>query len=452
MVAGGIVADNITDNSGKQVVSGKIISGRIEALNYLVRHYSTLFPSEEIAELFEGSGIIINRDTGLISSYNPVIEDIWNYFFEIIYSKKGLRWIALVDGELHRIRDKYGFEYPSLYNSSFYQFEQKCETLEKEKAALIENLRTLKLEYENSMYKDPLAQVYKEDIFRQNLVSDATAWRDLGIEFAFFIIETDNLVALNIRYGRNEGDELLANSAYLLKNFKKSSRDYAHHLIFRMNGPRFTYYCTDVSRDEVIGIAERIRTEFRESKLFIENITISSGLVHSSEFNIGERDPLDFSGGIIDIANSRLRLAKHRGGDSVCSESETDACFDNESYIMVIDPDDAVCYMIEAHLKSAGFNVVTCAMGDEALERIDVKAPTAIISALMLPKMDGFSLRKKLLEDSALKDIPFIMTSAVKDEKSIIRAHSLGIFHFLKKPYSIVELSGLIKNIVKDKM
>ncbi len=434
------------------LLAGNDKSGVKNALNYILKHYHSLFSIEEVNSLFKESGINLNSETGMIGSYSPAIGDLWDFFFEIIYSRKGPRWLALIDDELKRINEKYGIEYPVLYSSSIYQLEQRCSLVEREKEALAENLRTLKLEFDNSMYKDPLAQVYKEDIFRQNLVSDVEGCRDLGIEFAFFIIETDNLVALNIKYGRDQGDELLANMAYLLKNFKKSSREYAHHLIFRMNGPRFTYYCTDISLDEVKEIAERIRTEFRESKLFIENITVSMGLVHSSEFNMGEREPDEFSGGIIDIANSRLRLAKHKGGDSVCSVSETAVSFGSESYIMVIDPDDTICYMLETNLKAAGYNVVTCRMGDEALERIDLSAPSVLVSALMLPKMDGFTLRKKLLEDSAHKDIPFILTSAVKDEKSILRAHSLGIYHYLKKPYSIVELNGLVKNLVKDKL
>ena len=404
-------------------------------------------------EVFEESEIKLDEQTGLITGCDFDPADLWNRFFEVIMFRKGLTWFNWIEVDLHRAVQEYKMEYPDIYKSSLYEMQEKYKKLEKERTALVESLHAIEKEYQvtdNKLLKDPLAQVYKEDMFIENLTSDIAAYRDLGIDFAFFIIEIDNLNLLNTKYGRDAGDELLANTAYLLKNFKKASKDYAHHLIFRMNGPRFTYYCNDITRDEIVSIAEAVRTEFRESKLFITNITVSIGVVHSSEFPKTDRsDASEAAQDIVEIAYSRLRLAKHKGSDSVCSDSETSACIDNEDYIMVIDPDISLRYMLETHLVSAGFKVITCAMGDEALEKIDIMKPLVIISGVMIPKIDGFSLRNKLLEESALKDIPFILASTIKDEKSIIRAQSLGIYHYFKKPYSIVELIGLVKKLSK---
>ncbi len=421
-------------------------------LNDLLEQYKLQFTTGEILDVFKESGIVLNDETCLLSSYDPDITDLWNHFFEIIFSRKGLHWIDPVEKDLLRIAGEYRIDLPEVYSSSRLQLREKYEKLENEKTVLLENLRALEIESAGRTVKDPLAQVYKEDMFRENLISDIIALRDLDINFAFFIIEIDNLIALNTRFGREAGDELLANTAYLLKNFKKTSKNYAHHLIFRMNGPRFTYYCNDVTKDEIIAIAEGVRTEFRESKFFITDITVSIGVAHSDEISAANNDPENLAENILELANTRLRLAKHSGADSVCSDSKTAASYDNEDYIMVIDPDISVRYLLETHLRGAGFNVETCTMGDEALEKIDVNKPAAIISGLMLPKMDGFSLRKKMLEDSDLKNIPFILTSSVKDDKSIIRAQSLGIYHYLKKPFSIVELVGLIKILSKVEM
>ncbi len=409
--------------------------------NDMLKYYYTIFPKIDVIDAFKDSGILIDETTGFINSYKSDISNLWNYFFEIIVSRKGLSWLALIEDELHKIVSEYGIEYPEIFNSSLYRLKEKYEKIEKEFEIT-----------DNRLHKDPLAQVYKEDMFIDNLISDIVAYRDIGINFAFFIIEIDNLNALNIQYGREAGDELLANTAYLLKNFKKTNKSYAHHLIFRMNGPRFTYYCNDVTKDEIVSIAEAVRAEFRESRLFITDITVSVGVVHSGEFSEISKDPAALVLNIVEVANTRLRLARHKGIDSVCSDSETSVCFDVEDYIMVIDPDISVRYMLETHLRGAGFEVITCAMGDEALEKIVLYKPQVIISGIMLPKIDGFSLRNKLLEDSTLKDIPFIITSANKNEKSIIRAQSLGIYHYFKKPFSIVELIGLVKNLSKAEL
>jgi CheY-like chemotaxis protein len=100
----------------------------------------------------------------------------------------------------------------------------------------------------------------------------------------------------------------------------------------------------------------------------------------------------------------------------------------------VVDSDESTRYVLETHLKRAGFNVVTSSTGDEALEKVDMSKPAAIISGLFLAKIDGLSLRKKLLEDSSYKNIPFILTSSLKNESTVIRAQSLNIFHYFKNP------------------
>lgn len=346
-----------------------------------------------------------------------------------------------------------GLESPVADSSPLMQMKEKYERTAKEMQSLVETLRAIQKEYhltDNMVFKDPLAQVYKEDMFRENLGQDIELFRDTGISFAFFIIEVDNLDELNTRYGRDTGDEILASAAFLLKNFKKTKKEYAHHLIFRMNGPRYVYYCTDIAREEIIDLAEAVRTEFRESRLFITDITVSIGLVHGTEFPAIEKNTAEMLPVVIDVAVSRLRIAKLRGTDSVCSESETVFRLENEKYILVVDPDPGVRFMIETGLAREGLRVVTCSMGDEALEKIYLQKPAIIISGVTVPKIDGFSLRKKLLDDSTLKEIPFIITSSIKDDRSVIRAQSLGIYHYFKKPYSMVELTGLVKNLSKS--
>jgi diguanylate cyclase (GGDEF)-like protein len=423
------------------------IDGYLHPLNDILKHYYSLFKPDEVQDIFRGTGIHILPQTGVIKKMDPETADPWNRFFETIVTKKGFSWLALIEKDLKKITLEYGIEYPDIYSSRTYELELKNEKLEKELAALIDSLEEQGIKVEGGGVKDPLARVYKEDVFRENLLTDIVNHRNLGIDFGFFMIEIDNLPGLNMKYGRDAGDEMLVNTSYLLRHFKKKRREYAHHLIFRMNGPRFTYYCNDVSRQDLIGIAEEVRTAFRESMLFITGITVSIGLVHSDEFASGEMEPSLLESHIIELAASRLRLARHRGADSVCSESGTDENAADENYIMVIDPDVSVRYMLETHLSRVGFSVLSCAMGDEALEKIDIRKPMAIISGLMLPKMDAFSLRKKLMEDSSHKNIPFILTSAVKDENSIIRAQSLGIYHYFKRPFSIVEIVGLVKSL-----
>jgi two-component system, cell cycle response regulator len=427
-----------------------VSSDIIDICNDLLDSYSSSFPKEDIIDIFKNSGIYIKIETGRIRGSDLSARELWNVFFEIIVSHRGLAFLAMMESGIKSIHDTYGLPLPPVLTSSLYEMAHKYTALEKERNSLLETLYSVENEYQipdRIVFKDPLAQVYREDMFLENLISDITIFRKIGINFAFFIIEIDRLIELNNRYGREAGDELLANTAYLLKNFKKTNREYAHHLIFRMNGPRFTYYCNDITHEEIVMIADNVRTAFRESKLFVTDITVSAGLVHADEFAGIDSDPESFAAEILNTANSRLRLAKHSGFDLVCSVSGAGVCFAGGNYILVVDPDLGARTMLESHLGRSGFRVKSCTAGDEALRIVDTQKPDIVISGAMLPKIDGFTLRKKMLEDSALKDIPFVLTSIVKDEKSIIRAQSLGIYHFFKTPYSIIEMVGLVKNL-----
>jgi CheY-like chemotaxis protein len=59
--------------------------------------------------------------------------------------------------------------------------------------------------------------------------------------------------------------------------------------------------------------------------------------------------------------------------------------------------------------------------------------------------MDGFMIRETMLQSSILKNIPFIILSHKKDEETVQRALSLEIVHYLKKPYMLSELIGIVR-------
>lgn len=73
--------------------------------------------------------------------------------------------------------------------------------------------------------------------------------------------------------------------------------------------------------------------------------------------------------------------------------------------------------------------------------------PTVIVSEVMLPKTNGFAFREELRHSSRLSEIPFILVSQRKSDELIEKAALLGILHFLRKPFSLVELLGLIQNL-----
>ena len=103
--------------------------------------------------------------------------------------------------------------------------------------------------------------------------------------------------------------------------------------------------------------------------------------------------------------------------------------------ILVVEDVANVRDLIEITLKFKGYPVITATNGEEALERIKEQRPALIISDILMPKMDGYTLAQKLRTDAETCAIPIIFVSATfitPDDKDF--AYSLGVVRFIEKP------------------
>ncbi|MCX7977145.1 MAG: response regulator, partial [Bellilinea sp.] len=103
--------------------------------------------------------------------------------------------------------------------------------------------------------------------------------------------------------------------------------------------------------------------------------------------------------------------------------------------ILVVEDNANVLELIETTLRFKGYPVVTARNGQEALERIAQEKPALIITDILMPKMDGYSLAHALRKNPATRRIPFIFISATyltPEDKAF--AYSLGAAHFIEKP------------------
>jgi CheY-like chemotaxis protein len=81
--------------------------------------------------------------------------------------------------------------------------------------------------------------------------------------------------------------------------------------------------------------------------------------------------------------------------------------------VLVVDDDSAIREVLEDVLRAQGYEVVSAADGVDALERLDTgKVPDVIVTDLMMPKMDGWTLIKELHARASLADVPVIVMTA----------------------------------------
>jgi len=116
--------------------------------------------------------------------------------------------------------------------------------------------------------------------------------------------------------------------------------------------------------------------------------------------------------------------------------------------VLVVDDDEDVRELIRSTLVRAGFNVVTCARGDEALELARTIAPIAITLDVIMPEMDGWSVLTALKSDEATRQIPVIMVS-ISDDQSLGMA--LGATEFMTKPLDRARLVELLDTHRSDR-
>ena len=114
--------------------------------------------------------------------------------------------------------------------------------------------------------------------------------------------------------------------------------------------------------------------------------------------------------------------------------------------ILVCDDEPQFLRALRVVLNDAGFDVVTAASADEALDAAVIRRPQAAIVDLLLPDRDGVEVARSLREWS---DMPIVMLSAVWDEGEKVRALNAGADDYVTKPFGPDELVARLRAVLR---
>ncbi len=119
--------------------------------------------------------------------------------------------------------------------------------------------------------------------------------------------------------------------------------------------------------------------------------------------------------------------------------------------VMLVDDSDVLRKITVFNLKKHGYEVVEATNGEEAIEKLSegIK-PDLMLLDIMMPKMDGFTVLKKLKEKDEWKDIPVIVLTAKGGEEDEKTAMSLGATMVMTKPFSPIQLIQEVKRVIGD--
>ncbi|MBI3737967.1 MAG: response regulator [Chloroflexi bacterium] len=119
--------------------------------------------------------------------------------------------------------------------------------------------------------------------------------------------------------------------------------------------------------------------------------------------------------------------------------------------LLVVEDIPNILEMLELTLRFKGYEVITARNGQEALEVLKERRPALIITDILMPKMDGFSLMYHLRTDRKTRDIPVVFVSATyvaPEDKAF--AKTLGATKFIEKPIDMEELLKTISQLLKQ--
>jgi len=120
-------------------------------------------------------------------------------------------------------------------------------------------------------------------------------------------------------------------------------------------------------------------------------------------------------------------------------------------HIIIVDDRLENRYMLESLLKGGDYKIIAAKNGAEALSIAHKSPPNLIISDILMPVMDGFTLCKEWRKDEMLKKIPFIFyTAAYTSPQDIKYALRLGADRFLIKPLEPTEFLIIVKQLLDE--
>jgi two-component system alkaline phosphatase synthesis response regulator PhoP len=118
-------------------------------------------------------------------------------------------------------------------------------------------------------------------------------------------------------------------------------------------------------------------------------------------------------------------------------------------HVLAVDDERNICRLVEVNLQRAGYRVTTASDGVEALAAIGVERPDIVVLDVMMPKMDGFEVLKRLRMDPATAELPVIMLTAKAQDADIFRGWSSGVDGYLTKPFNPGELLAFVRRTLE---
>lgn len=120
--------------------------------------------------------------------------------------------------------------------------------------------------------------------------------------------------------------------------------------------------------------------------------------------------------------------------------------------VLIADDNPQGVELLEIYLSGNDYEVATASDGEETLRRVQQWHPDLILLDIMMPKISGFEVCKRLRANPATRDIAVLMITALDQPTDIERAVEAGTDDFLTKPINKTELLLRVRSVLKSRL
>ncbi|MET0909024.1 MAG: response regulator [Ilumatobacteraceae bacterium] len=126
----------------------------------------------------------------------------------------------------------------------------------------------------------------------------------------------------------------------------------------------------------------------------------------------------------------------------------SDIANSDQPVVMVADDDEDILELITFRLERSGYTVVQAHDGEEAWNLAQARPPDLAVLDVMMPKLDGFELTRRLRAKPETERVPIILLTARAQDADVQQGFEAGADDYLRKPFSPQELRARVQAIL----